>query len=83
MKSRAALLLWMVFQPAAAATIAIDVGHYTEKPGVISARGRPEFEFNLDLAREIESALKARGHATRMIGADGGRWLSGSPRPPA
>ena len=57
---------------AAAATIAIDVGHYRERPGVISARGRPEFAFNLDLARELETALKERGYATRLIGADGG-----------
>jgi N-acetylmuramoyl-L-alanine amidase len=66
--------LWIacVFAPAApAATIALDVGHYKEEPGAISARGRPEFEFNLDLAREIESALRARGHTTRIIGADG------------
>ena len=57
--------------PVAAAGIAIDVGHYLEEPGVMSARGRPEFEFNLDLAREIGAALKTRGHATRFIGADG------------
>lgn len=57
--------------PVAAANIALDVGHYLEEPGVISARGRPEFEFNLDLAREIEAALNTRGHATRLIGADG------------
>ena len=57
---------------AAAATIAIDVGHYRERPGVISARGRPEFEFNLDLAHALAAALEARGYATRLIGADGG-----------
>lgn len=66
------LLLCILAQPAAAAVIAIDVGHYFEEPGVISARGRPEFEFNLDLAREIEAVLMVRGHATRLIGADGG-----------
>jgi len=66
-----ALLLCMLAQPVAAAVIAIDVGHYFEEPGVVSARGRPEFEFNLDLAREIEAVLMARGHATRLIGADG------------
>jgi N-acetylmuramoyl-L-alanine amidase len=56
---------------AAAATVAIDVGHYAEEPGAISARGRPELEFNAELAREIEDQLKARGYATRLIGADG------------
>ncbi len=68
---RVALLLCALAQPAAAASIAIDVGHYFGEPGVISARGRPEFEFNLDLAREIEAALQARRYATRLIGADG------------
>ena len=67
----AALLIVALAQPAGAASIAIDVGHYLEEPGVISARGRLEFEFNLALAREIEAVLKARGHATRLIGADG------------
>ena len=68
---RSALLLCALAQPVAAASIAIDVGHYLEEPGAISARGRPEFEFNLDLARAIEAVLKARGHATKLIGADG------------
>jgi N-acetylmuramoyl-L-alanine amidase len=66
-----ALLLCVLAQPVMAASIAIDVGHYSEEPGVISARDRPEFEFNLDLARAIEAVLKARGHATRLIGDDG------------
>ena len=57
---------------AIAATIALDVGHYQDEPGAISARGRPELEFNLDLARAIETALGTRGYATRLIGADGG-----------
>ncbi len=67
----AALLLCLLAQPAAAARIAIDVGHYLEAPGAISARGRPEFEFNLELAREIETELSSRRHAVRLIGADG------------
>ena len=68
---RAALLLCALARPVAAAGVAIDVGHYLEEPGVVSARGRPEFEFNLEIAREIEAALKARGHTTKLIGADG------------
>ena len=55
----------------AAGTIAIDVGHYLEAPGVISAHGRPEFEFNRDLALDIDRQLQARGRATQVIGADG------------
>ena len=65
------LLLWCWSAAVFAASIAIDVGHYAAKPGAFSARGRPEFGFNLDLARAIEAALKARGHATRLIGDDG------------
>jgi N-acetylmuramoyl-L-alanine amidase len=56
----------------AAGTIAIDVGHYLEEPGVISAHGRPEFEFNRDLAREIDTQLRSRGRITQLIGEDGG-----------
>jgi N-acetylmuramoyl-L-alanine amidase len=66
-----ALLLCVLAQPVIAASVAIDVGHYSEEPGVISARGRPEFAFNLDLARAIDTVLKARGHKTRLIGDDG------------
>ena len=73
--SRIALALawWLAstMSPACAALIAIDVGHYLEKPGAISARGRPEFEFNLDLAREIDTEIKSYGHKTRLIGDDG------------
>jgi len=66
------LLLGLGFAPAAfGASIAIDVGHYLEKPGVISARGVTEFEYNLNLAREIDVALKHAGHRTLLIGGDG------------
>lgn len=57
---------------AGAAAVAIDVGHYREEPGATSARGRPELEFNRELAAEIKSALDALGHRTWTIGADGG-----------
>ena len=68
------LLLLLFLAPAAAvraATVAIDVGHFIEEPGATSARGRPEFEFNRELAVEIENAAKARGLNTRLIGYDG------------
>ncbi|CAG1001502.1 N-acetylmuramoyl-L-alanine amidase [Rhodocyclaceae bacterium] len=51
--------------------VALDVGHSHAKPGAISARGIPEFEFNLALARRIEAELAAAGIGTRLIGADG------------
>jgi N-acetylmuramoyl-L-alanine amidase len=58
-------------QTVLAASIAIDVGHYLERPGVISARGVTEFEYNLRLAREISDALRHAGHRTLLIGDDG------------
>ncbi len=54
-----------------AASVAIDVGHYLKEPGAISARGVPEFDYNLQLAHEIEIALKHAGHRTLLIGDDG------------
>jgi N-acetylmuramoyl-L-alanine amidase len=66
-----ALLVVALAQSVGAASIAIDVGHYFEEPGVISARGRPEFEFNRTLAHEIEGVLKTRGYTTKLIGDDG------------
>jgi N-acetylmuramoyl-L-alanine amidase len=52
-------------------TVAVDVGHYNEEPGAISSRGRPELEFNRELATEIGSAVRKRGLHTMVIGADG------------
>lgn len=71
----AALLLTL--SSADAATIAVDVGHYNAKPGATSARGRPELEFNRELASRIATELEARGHVVRLIGADGGMRLLG------
>lgn len=46
----------------------MDVGHYAAEPGVISASGRPEFEYNRDLALDLREALTASGFAVRLIG---------------
>ena len=59
------------FGAIAGQTIAVDVGHSRALPGATSAHGRMEHEFNLDLARDVDAALRERGHATRLIGADG------------
>jgi len=67
----AALLFLTAITPAYAAGVAVDVGHFNAEPGTISARGRPEFEFNRDLALEIRGALAARGLDAKLIGADG------------
>jgi N-acetylmuramoyl-L-alanine amidase len=58
--------------PAAfAAGIAIDVGHHVRSPGAASARGVPEFEYNLRLAGEMAAGLRAAGHKVLLIGEDG------------
>ena len=66
----ACVVSWLP-QTVLAASIAVDVGHYTEKPGVISARGVTEFEYNRQLSREIAAALQRAGHKTLLIGDDG------------
>ncbi len=47
--------------PAGPPTIVIDVGHGRREQGSISARGRPEFAFNRDLAHVIAAALARAG----------------------
>jgi N-acetylmuramoyl-L-alanine amidase len=56
---------------AATPLVAVDVGHYAGEPGATSARGRPELEFNRELALELARALEARGLGTRLIGVNG------------
>lgn len=56
---------------ACAAEVAVDVGHYVAEPGVISASGRPEFAYNLDLALELKSELERNGLRVRLIGERG------------
>ena len=54
----------------AAPLIAIDAGHYPEKPGVISASGKPELEYNLALAAEVKRELETAGFGVRLIAQD-------------
>lgn len=56
---------------AVAKEVAVDVGHYAAEPGVISASGRPEFEFNLDLALDAKAELEKLQIRTRLIGDKG------------
>ncbi len=51
--------------------IAIDVGHSLQSSGATSARGKPEFEFNRELAQVIWQTLSARHVKAFEIGADG------------
>jgi N-acetylmuramoyl-L-alanine amidase len=47
--------------------VIVDVGHTRESQGAISARGVPEYEFNLALAREIEAQLTKGGFAKTVL----------------
>jgi N-acetylmuramoyl-L-alanine amidase len=71
-RTAAAVIAQFVFCATAwPAMIAIDVGHFDAEPGATSARGRPELEFNRDLAADIASAVHAKGMGTRLIGDKG------------
>jgi N-acetylmuramoyl-L-alanine amidase len=79
----AAIALPWLAPAAFAASIAIDVGHYYGEPGVISARGIPELDYNLRLAREVSESLRRAGHKTLLIGDDGLAMNLGSRAPRA
>ncbi len=49
----------------------MDVGHYAAEPGVISASGVPEFEYNLALALEVKADLEKKNLKVRLIGERG------------
>ena len=51
--------------------VAVDVGHYAAEPGVISASGVPEFEYNLALALDVKAELEKLQIQTRLIGEKG------------
>ena len=45
----------------------VDVGHGTQAPGALSARGVDEYVFNLRLSREIDKELRAAGFAKTVL----------------
>ena len=47
--------------------VIIDVGHTEQAPGARSARGVPEFVFNLTLAKQIEQQLIAAGFRRSVL----------------
>lgn len=47
--------------------VVVDVGHSAEVPGAFSARGVPEYAFNLRLGQRIGQALKAAGFAKTVV----------------
>lgn len=42
-------------------TVALDAGHSPASPGAVSARGKPEYEFNQNLTRKLHQRLQAEG----------------------
>jgi N-acetylmuramoyl-L-alanine amidase len=56
---------------ALAADVAIDIGHSRFRPGALSARGVPEFQFNLALGQVIDQELRNASFKTLLIGANG------------
>jgi N-acetylmuramoyl-L-alanine amidase len=67
----AVLLCFAAAASGATKEVAVDVGHYFEKPGVISASGIPEFVYNKTLAFKLREKLEAAGLRVRMIGERG------------
>lgn len=47
--------------------VVVDVGHSAEVPGAFSARGVPEYEYNLRLAQRIGDGLAAAGFAKTTV----------------
>lgn len=55
----------------------LDVGHTPQAPGATSARGVPEYDFNLRLAQRIEREMQARGFAKTTLLLTDGEQLPG------
>jgi N-acetylmuramoyl-L-alanine amidase len=47
--------------------VVVDVGHTPEAPGAVSARGVPEYDFNLRLAKQIEEKLTEGGFTSTIL----------------
>jgi len=47
--------------------VVVDVGHTLDAPGAMSARGVPEYAFNLQLARDVKQALVDRGFEQTVL----------------
>ena len=47
--------------------VVVDVGHTVDVPGAMSARGVPEYAFNLQLARDVKQALIDAGFEQTVL----------------
>jgi N-acetylmuramoyl-L-alanine amidase len=57
--------------------VVVDVGHTAEVPGATSARGVPEYEFNLRLANRIGQKLTGAGFGKTVVLVTAGRTFGG------
>ncbi|MDD2885449.1 MAG: N-acetylmuramoyl-L-alanine amidase [Dechloromonas sp.] len=65
------LALVLPLNSLAASVVAIDVGHGHRDGGAQSARGRPEFAFNLDFSRQLARQVIQRGIGVQPVNFDG------------
>jgi len=56
--------------------VVLDTGHTEQEPGAISARGVPEYQFNINLAQDIKNALVADGFMKTFLLITKGRGKS-------
>lgn len=54
-----------------ALVVALDIGHTPASPGATSARGRPEYAFNQNLATRVLDQMRASGLTGAFLIADG------------
>ena len=47
--------------------VVVDVGHTVDVPGAMSARGIPEYAFNLELAKDVKQALLDAGFSQTVL----------------
>src|SRR5277367_6624332 len=47
--------------------VVLDVGHTVDVPGAMSARGIPEYAFNLQLSQDIDKALLDAGFDNTVL----------------
>ena len=47
--------------------VVVDVGHTLDVPGALSARGIPEYAFNLQLAKDVKQALVDAGFSKTVL----------------
>jgi N-acetylmuramoyl-L-alanine amidase len=60
--------------------VVVDVGHSLDAPGATSARGRPEFAFNQELARRVAALLRRDGITGLKLVNEAGQPMSLSER---